>query len=124
VLRVLVAAFLVAHGLVHLGIWVTPKDPIRPAPFDPSHSWIVSPHSGEVAARSVSVALGCAIAATFCAAGWMVLLSASGTGGLLLLASVTALALKALWFHPWLVLGVAIDIAIVLAVLVGWPASL
>lgn len=41
--RFLFIAFLIAHGLIHLLIWVVPPKPKDPAapPFDPSHSWLL-----------------------------------------------------------------------------------
>ena len=40
------------------------------------------------------------------------------------IAAVLGLVLKGLWFHPWLTLGVALDIAVAVTVLLGWPAYL
>jgi hypothetical protein len=39
-LRVLLIAFLMADGLVHVAIWAPKYDPEK-APFDASHSWLV-----------------------------------------------------------------------------------
>ena len=39
-LRVVLIAFLIAHGLVHLAIWA-PKDDPEKATFDPAHSWLI-----------------------------------------------------------------------------------
>jgi hypothetical protein len=37
-MSVLGGLFLIAHGLVHLAVWLPePKD----APFDPGHSWLL-----------------------------------------------------------------------------------
>jgi len=38
--RFLFVGFLIAHGLVHLAIWLMPK-PEQKAPFDPGHSWLL-----------------------------------------------------------------------------------
>jgi len=40
------------------------------------------------------------------------------------LAATLGLVFKALWFHPWLTVGVALDVAIIAAVGAQWPASL
>ena len=37
-LRWLLIGFLIAHGLVHVAIWVPRYDPEK-VPFDASHSW-------------------------------------------------------------------------------------
>jgi hypothetical protein len=39
--RLLFIGFLIAHGLVHLAIWLMPKPPDQKAPFDPGHSWLL-----------------------------------------------------------------------------------
>lgn len=40
--RLLVAAYLIAHGFVHVAIYVTPPDPSKPPPFDPHRSWALA----------------------------------------------------------------------------------
>jgi hypothetical protein len=34
------------------------------------------------------------------------------------------LGFKAIWFHPWLSAGVALDVALIAAVATRWPAPL
>ncbi|MFJ2238055.1 hypothetical protein [Streptomyces sp. NPDC087859] len=40
------------------------------------------------------------------------------------LAASVGLVLKALWFNPWLSLGILLDIGVITAALTNWPASL
>lgn len=123
--RFAVAAFLIAHGLIHVAIYATPKDPAKPAPFDPSRSWVLA--AGHVSAtpmRSASVALGLAVAAAYAASGWAVAIDAAAWTGTAALAAALGIALKGLWFNPWLTLGIALDVAVLAAATAGWPASL
>jgi hypothetical protein len=117
----IVPLFLIAHGLVHLGIYVTPQDPSKPAPFDPARSWALAAQGVDVASmRAASVALAVATAAAFTAAGFMVMIGGGSTAAVA--AAVLGLSLKSLWFHPWLLVGIAIDLSLLAAVLGGsWP---
>lgn len=118
----LVTVFLIAHGVVHAAVWATPKDPDKPAPFDPSHSWALA--AGHVAAtpmRSASVVLAWASAVLYISAGVSVAVGAASWTVLATLAAVVGLALKAVWFNRWLSLGVLLDVAVLVAVAQGWP---
>jgi hypothetical protein len=122
--RFLVTAFLIAHGLVHLAIYATPANP-KAAPFDPGHSWAFGDSRAVASStRGASVALACAVAAAYSTAGWMVAIHSAGWGQVATHAAALGLLLKGLWFHPWLSLGVGLDIAIAGAAIFGWPASL
>jgi hypothetical protein len=123
--RVVVAAFLIAHGLIHLAIYATPANPDKPAPFDPRHSWVADrPGTTATLLRSGSTALACAVAAAYSTAGWMVAFHVGPWASVAGLAALLGLVLKGLWFHPWLTLGVALDIAVAVAAVVGWPTLL
>jgi hypothetical protein len=41
-----------------------------------------------------------------------------------LAAVASALVLKIAYFHPWLTAGVALDVAVLAAIVGGWPTSL
>ncbi len=122
--RVLVACFLVAHGLVHLAIYGAPIDPAKPGPFDPRRSWATPYGVTAAAMRSGSVALASAVAAAYGTAGLMVALGAGSRAAVAGLAALLGLVLKGLWFHPWLSLGIALDLAVVVSAVLDWPASL
>ncbi len=123
--RTLVTTLLIAHGLLHLAIYATPVNPDKPVPFDPGHSWAFGGGRGAATStRSASVALACAVAAAYRTAGWMVAIDSADWAAVVGLAVVLGLFLKAFWFHPWLTFGVALDIAIAVAAVLGWPASL
>lgn len=119
--RILVGLFFAAHGLIHLG-YLTPAPPDPKYPFSLERSWLftslgVDPQAARTfgVALAVLVVIGYALAA-LSAAGlivphtwWQVLAIGSSAGSLLLLA---------LFWHTWLVLGVLIDVALLVALLV------
>ena len=100
----LLGVFLIAHGLVHLAIWLMPLQP--DAPFDPRHSWLLG--QIEVPARLLAAIAG----AAFCLAGVLGIADAEPAAPTALAASAVSLILIALTFNPWLLLAIAIDVAI------------
>lgn len=122
--KLLIGGFLIAHGLVHAAIWATPKGN-GDQPFDPSHSWLLDAFGiAQGPARTLSVVLAAAAAAGFVAAGVALL---AGSDWWRLIAIVTAaesLQLVLLFFNPWLILGAAIEVGILYALVVSrWPAE-
>jgi membrane protein YdbS with pleckstrin-like domain len=105
-LRVLLGAFIVAHGLLTAFIWVSP--PKADAPFRATHSWLL----GEARPLAVVVALVAAVG--FLLAGVRVIDQAwwavTGIG-----AGAVALLLMTLFFNPWLLAGIAISAGILYA---------
>ncbi len=105
----LAGVFLIAHGLVHLAVWVMPQP--DDMPFDARRSWLL----GDVPALSRLLAiLACAVlvagGATALFDGDFAVLAAGG--------AAVSLALLVLTFHPWFIAAVAIDVAII-AVAIG-----
>ena len=105
--RLLLGAFIVAHGLLTAFIWLSPAK--ADAPFRATHSWLV----GDV--RPLAVAIAPVAAAGFVLAGigfitqqaWWAL---SGVG-----AGAVGLLLMTLFFNPWLLAGIAISAGILYA---------
>jgi len=125
--RVIAGLFLIAHGLVHLS-YVTskPKDAAASYPFVPEERWFPRALGlGPSAAKTVAGTLAVACAIAFAIAGIALLLDAALWQPAAVVASLISLVLMVLFFHPWLVLGIAIDVAIIGSVL-SWhvPASL
>lgn len=121
----LLAIFLLAHGLIHAS-FISPRPPATAGgpewPFELSRSWLLSPLGldGDVG-RAIGVLLlvvsviAFAVAAAS-AAGVVaetVFAPAVGAG------AIASLALLVVFFHPWLVLGVAIDAILLWATLVA-----
>jgi len=124
--RIVAGLFLVVHGLVHL-LYVTPPPKDDPKyPFVPEERWFTRAVGlAPAAAKGVARTLAIVCVALFVIAGIALLANASlwkptAVGG-----SLVSLVLMLLFFHPRLVFGVAIDVAIVASVLfLHVPASL
>ena len=125
--KLLLAGFILFHASIHAS-FVSPRPPAvagAPAwPFDLGRSWLLTPLGlGRRAARRVGIGL---LALTLAGLA----LSALVVVGLLpmglwipamVLGAIASLGLLVIFFHPWLVLGVAIDVALLWGVLVyGW----
>ena len=120
--RMLLGLFLVAHGLIHAAIWATPKS--ADAPFDAARSWLLNGlGTGAPTVRTISVVLALIATLGFVTAGlgllfhaswWAVVAAGSAAGSFLLIA---------LFFNPWLIVGLGLEVAIVAGLLVaGWPS--
>jgi hypothetical protein len=116
--RIAVIAFLLAHGIVHVGVWAMPKAAAeKPAPFDPAHSWaLTAARVDSTSMRSASVTLASLAAVLFGAAAFALAIDAAMWAGLAAAGALLGLTLKALWFNPWLSLGVALDLGVLVAV--------
>jgi hypothetical protein len=114
-------AFLILHGLVHLS-YLAPKVDDPHYPFVPERSWVATAAHLEVGtARSVFSALAVATAIAYAAAGVGLVLDAGWWPALAVAGSIGSLTVLLLGFHPWLVLGVAIDVGVIaLALSGGW----
>ena len=124
-LKLVVAAFLVGHAAVHAS-FLAPRPAATAGgpewPFDLGHSWLLSPLGLDPEAmRMLGFGLIAAILAGYAVAG----LAAVGIlpdgvwTGAVVLGSVASIAMLAVFFHPWLVVGFAIDAALIWLAL-GW----
>ena len=124
-LRLLLAAFVLAHGLIHVS-FLTPAPAAAaggpPWPFNLDRSWLltrmgVSTAAAEGMGRALVVVtvVGFAVAAAGLAVG------ASWWGPAAVVASVISLGQLTVWFHWWLPVGLLIDAGVIVAVLGRWP---
>ena len=104
-MRWLAGLFLVAHGVLHVVIWLVPTP--AGAPFDVHHS----PLLGNVRVVSMVLAVVCGI--VLVAAGVGVLAHWSWWPQAAIVGAAGSIALLLLTFTPWWLLAIAIDIAIV-----------
>lgn len=121
-----IALFLAAHGLIHASFLGRPPATAGGPewPFSLAGSWALTPLGLDAAAsRLVGLGLIAVVVAGY-------LLGAVAYLGIgpeavfvpaVVVASVASLVLLAVFFHPWLVLGLAIDAVLLWAVLGnGW----
>jgi len=106
---VLAGLFLVAHGLVHIAVWLAPQPP--DAPFDSHRSWLL----GDVGGPSRGLAVTASV--LLVASGILVLAGADAGAGVAVAGAAVSLALVVLTFHPWFIAAVAINLAIIVVAL-------
>ena len=118
--------FLVLHGLVHLSIWVPkPKPDGAPPPFEPDHSALLTATAvPKASAHTLSVTLAIATTVAYVAAGIALALDVGAVVPLAVAAAAAGLVLKLVFFHPWLILGILLDVAVLTAATSGWPVDL
>jgi hypothetical protein len=130
-LRMVLAAALLVHGLIHLS-WLTPAPATADGPewpFEAGRSWLVSAAGVDPGvASTLAVMLGVLTATLFSLAalstmGWVV--PSSWWPAVASAGAVASLLMLAAFFHPWLAVGFVIDAAILWTALVAeWmPAS-
>ena len=119
------AAVLLAHGLIHLLFLVPPPEPQADGrgprwPFDLGRSWLVA-LAGARRGRRIAIVLILLVVATsaLAAAATAALLPAAAWPALVAAASLASLVLLLLAFDAQLVLGLGIDAALLLVVLTG-----
>ena len=125
-MKLLLAGFLVAHALIHLS-YLTPAPPRTAGgpewPFELTRSWLVTGlqlDPGLVRTSGTALVAGTATllaAAGLATAGWLI--PAGWWEGLVLSGVGLSILTLGFFFHAWLILGVAIDAALLWAVLVG-----
>lgn len=117
-LRLGIATFLIAHGVVHLFVWVMKASPEVTQSFDAYHSWIVG--DGRRLAAPVAVAA-------------MVLLIVAGFGLLLhvgiwrpvaVAGLAVSLVLDVFFFNPWLGFITAANALMIYGIVARhWPSA-
>lgn len=133
-IRILFALFLIAHGWIHMGLAQVPlpepggiRTPYLPSwwrdatnPTWPAIKMGLPPQ----AVRTLGWALWVLIFGSFAAAGAALLLAPAQAGvwqSLTILGSAASLLLLGLYWHPWLPIGVLIDLALLAAIFLRSP---
>ena len=120
-LELATGAFLILHGLVHVG-YVSPKPTDPRYPFAAERTWVVSvAHLDAGTAHGLFTALAALAVLAFTFAGIGVVVGAGWWPLLAVAGSIASLVVLVLGFHPWLALGVVIDLAIIAALAAQWP---
>ena len=120
----LLAGFLLAHGLIHAS-FLTPRPAPTPTgdptwPFDLDRSWILTRLGAESRqTRGLGTALVALTIATSALAAIVALGILDGLWVLVVcLAAGASLVLLGLFYRPWLTIGLVIDVVLLWAVLV------
>jgi hypothetical protein len=120
--QLLIGGFFILHGLIHVSFGSPrPADAGARWPFQVNHSWLLTGVGlGEQGTHFVGTLLWITTTVAFALVGL-------GVAGILvpqnlwlpiaLVAAVSSLLLLILYWHPWLVLGVLIDVAFLWALL-------
>lgn len=127
VLSFAAAGLLIGHGLIHLG-FVSPRPVPAPGappwPFNLTRSWLLgSLGVPESAARAIGFGLIAVLVMAFGIAALTIVqwLPPAWFAPATVVGAVASLVVLATYFQVWLVLGVAIDLALLWGVLVaGW----
>jgi hypothetical protein len=131
-LKIFIALFLIAHGLVHAGLAAAP-DPSdtdsKPGAFftSPGRTWLLPKLGLNAAAiKWIGIILVALATLGFVLAG----LGVFGVPGLseiwrtvAVISAVVSLLLLVLFWHIWLIVGILIDIGVLIALLwANWPS--
>lgn len=108
-MTVLVGLFLIAHGLVHIAVWIPKPQPN--APFDSRHSWLLGERPALVRQLAFTA---CAL---FVIAGILVFSDADLGAGVAVAGAAVSLLLVLLTFNPWFLAAIAINVAIIMIAL-------
>ncbi len=125
--KLLIAGFLLAHGAVHLLFFAPP--PAQTAegpnwPFELGRSWALSPIGiSPDALRALAIALIAVMIAAYALAALVAFGLGPGSlwAPIVAVGTLASLAILAIFYQPWLSIGVAIDLVALWLVLVsGW----
>lgn len=116
-LRFGIAAFLIAHGVVHVFVWVMKAPPEVKQSFDAFHSWILGD------ARGFATPVALATMGVLITAGGMLLFHSGIWRPVAVAGLVASLVLDVLFFNPWLSFIAVVNTALVYGIVAKhWPA--
>lgn len=118
--RFIFIAFLIAHGLVHVAMWVlVPKPaPGKKAPFDASYSWLL----GNQRALAASVAAGTAV--VLVVAGLGLWANADWWRAAAVIGLAASFLLMVVYFTPWFTFIEGVNAALIGSILwLSWPSK-
>ena len=114
--KLLFATFLLAHGLIHAS-WFSPAPPQTAGgpewPFELSRSWLVTGLGADaepirlMGTMLIAVTVAAFVLAALSTAG--VLVPSAWWPAFVIVGALASVAQLVVFFHPWLILGLAID---------------
>ena len=114
--RILTIAFLIAHGAVHLAVWLSPINP--DAPFNPSHSWLVGDQ------RVVAILFAVVAGALLIVGGEGLWMAEPWWRTLALAGLAASFVLMVLFFRTWFIPIEIMNAALIIALLwLDWPSE-
>ena len=118
--RFIFIGFLIAHGLIHIAMWVlVPKPaPGKETPFDASHSWLLGDQ------KALAALLAAATAAILVAAGVGLWVQADWWRAAAVVGLTASFVLMVLYFNRWFTVIEAINAALIASILwLSWPST-
>ena len=110
---------LLGHGLIHVAIYAPPT--AADAPFDAGHSWLAS---GARQARPLLLTLAYASAATLTVAGIGLFAQQNWWQVAAIAGAALSLLLLILFFNPWITVGVAINVTVIIVLVqTDWTSA-
>jgi hypothetical protein len=120
-MKMLYGLFIIAHGLIHVS-YLTPKPEDPKYPFNFDRGWFIGLIGADaVLIGKILVALTVIILVLAGSAILRVPGIVMNTRQLVIAGSTASLVVLVLYWHPWLILGVVIDIVLLYGILkLGW----
>ena len=118
--RFIFIAFLIAHGLVHVAMWIlVPKPaPGKEAPFDASYSWLLGNQ------RALAATVAAATAAVLVTAGFGLWAHAEWWRAAAVIGLAASFLLMVVFFTPWFIFIEGVNEALVASILwLSWPSK-
>jgi hypothetical protein len=116
--RFIFIAFLIAHGLIHVIMWVfVPKPaPGKEAPFDASHSWLLGNQ------RALAATVASATALVLVVAGFGLWVHADWWRATAVIGLAASFLLMVVYFTPWFIFIQGVNVALISSILwLNWP---
>jgi hypothetical protein len=115
--RLLFIGFLIAHGLLHLAIWLMPKPPKEKASFEPDQSWLLGDQ------KTVAVILAVLAATLLLAGGLGLWARADWWRGAAAIGLAVSFGLMVLYFNPWYLFIEGVNAALIVGIVwLAWPS--
>ena len=118
--RFIFIGFLIAHGLVHVAMWVlVPKPaPGKKAPFDASYSWLLGNQ------RALAATVAAATAVVLVAAGFGLWAHADWWRDVAVVGLAASFLLMVVYFTPWFIFIEGVNAALIGSILwLSWPSK-